>query len=173
MDIPDSTLSKSNTVFHRLNKLATTKLKNFVGGKQLIDLKSDLKTESHQHVYQRKKALLIPEVSDVLKPNLIKILEKKAQKAIDKVKSKHKEEEDEGNELADGMELQSNANSNKINNKLEVFESLHGRRRNDAGQSVSPFEKKKTFAKSKPELEEEMASEEEERERKQNIIKVK
>lgn len=119
MDIPDHLPHKSNTVFHRLNKLATTKLKNYVGGKQLIDLKSDLKSD--QASYQRKKGMLITEE---LKPNLISILEKKAKNAINKVKLKHEEEgetlKEEDHEYNENEKEASNSTKKKKDNKTEI-----------------------------------------------------
>lgn len=132
MDLPDPPPHKSNTIFHRLNKLATTKLKNYVGGKQLIDLKSDLKSDTT--IYQRKKGLL---VSDGLKPNLITILETKAKNAINKVKLKHEEEggtlKEEDPEYEDNDE-ETNINTKNKNNLYEI--TLKKRREEESNRDA-------------------------------------
>ena len=76
-----------NSMFQRLNKLANTKLlKPFISGKQLIDLGNPSEPNSEgKNPFKSKK--------------MLKIFENKAQKAVENIRKKARDQNEEGDKL--------------------------------------------------------------------------
>lgn len=110
----------SSTVFHRLNKLANTKLKDYVGGQQLIDLRGDPSMGNifikRREANGKLKTLILnsEEEDKILNEKLKRILENKAKKAIDIVKKKNTKVTN----TFDETEFSDNRKSNNISKKI-------------------------------------------------------
>lgn len=100
---PKDESQERNSMFQRLNKLANTKLlKPFISGKQLIDLGNPSEpTDQGKNPFKSKK--------------MRKIFENKAQKAVENIRKKARDQTEEGDRLP---KIQLSVK--KLNSEVEV-----------------------------------------------------